>query len=607
MSARTGRSRSGKDFLGIVAVCNISLLLSWIAGPDRYAQRLILLVLLWASMSSGFNLISGYGGQVVFGYMLFVGTGAYTTVMLFKLFHVSPWIGMWAGALLAGAIAFVIGLPTLRLRGHYFAVATVAFPLMAFPILNHWGLEEVTIPFTGQGALAFQFGDLRYYVVAAIILLAGVLLLIKTIESSRLGFALSALKQNETAAEGMGVNTFRVKLITFMISAAIGAIGGVIYAFSLLYVLTTHAVFGLFIIVRILSINIVGGFGTLWGPLIAAAILVPTGEFLTAQFGARAPGIQDVVYGITLVFCMLYLPDGIWGKIQSGLRKPSPTGEAGQSRVQLEPVLAEDAAPRKSLLHISEAAGVKPANGSLLKVVDISKYFGGVHAIDGLSLDIAAGKLIGIIGPNGAGKTTLFNVINGYMEPDKGKLLFGGVDSTSLAPNQLCKMGVGRTFQVPQMFRHMTIAENIMVGAFAKTRNRTEASRIAEDVAEQMGLSERSGHLATGLTLWETKMVELSRALATRPVLLLLDEPMSGLNLEETDRIGAIIRGIADQGMTIVVIEHVVQSLVKIADVMVALDHGKKVAEGTPQEVIGHGEVIEAYLGAKWRKRYAGR
>ena len=181
MSARARRPRSGKDFLGIVAVCIISLLVSWIAGPDRYAQRLILLVLLWASMSSGFNLISGYGGQVVFGYMLFVGTGAYTTVMLFKLFHVSPWIGMWAGALLAVAIAFVIGLPTLRLRGHYFAVATVAFPLMAFPILNHWGLEEVTIPFTGQGALAFQFGDLRYYVVAAIILLAGVLLLIKTI------------------------------------------------------------------------------------------------------------------------------------------------------------------------------------------------------------------------------------------------------------------------------------------------------------------------------------------------------------------------------------------------------------------------------------------
>ena len=246
-------------------------------------------------------------------------------------------------------------------------------------------------------------------------------------------------------------------------------------------------------------------------------------------------------------------------------------------------------------------------NGSLLKIEDISIHFGGVKAIDGLSLDIKPGQLVGIIGPNGAGKTTLFNVINGYLEPDKGKLVFNGADSTSLAPNQLCKMGVGRTFQVPQMFRDMTIAENIMVGACAKSGNVAEARRVAEEVADQMGLSRRSGHLATGLTLWETKMVELSRALATRPILLLLDEPMSGLNFEETDRIGAIIRGIAESGITVVVIEHVVQSLVKIADVLVALDHGKKVAEGNPEEVIAHGEVIEAYLGAKWRKRYAGR
>jgi branched-chain amino acid transport system permease protein len=602
MSAQNGRRGSGKDYLGILAVCVISFVLSWYAGPDRYAQRLILLVLLWASMGSGFNLISGYGGQVVFGYMLFVGTGAYTTVMLFKLFSVTPWIGMWIGAVLAAVIAFIIGVPTLRLRGHYFAVATMAFPLMAFPILNHLGLEEVTIPFTGKGARAFQFGDLRFYVATALILLVVVLVLIKNIEGSRLGFALRALKQNETAAEGMGVNTFRVKLVTFMMSAAIGAIGGVIYAFSLLYVLTTPAVFGLFIIVRILSINIVGGFGTLWGPLIAAAILVPIGEFLTAQFGSRAPGIQDVVYGIALVFCMLYLPDGIWGKLCHAFRKSS----LAESGAQADPSLA--AARPVLQLALSHAAAVKNAcNGSLLKIEDISIHFGGVKAIDGLSLDIKPGQLVGIIGPNGAGKTTLFNVINGYLEPDKGKLVFNGVDSTSLAPNQLCKMGVGRTFQVPQMFRDMTIAENIMVGACAKSGNVAEARRVAEEVADQMGLSRRSGHLATGLTLWETKMVELSRALATRPILLLLDEPMSGLNFEETDRIGAIIRGIAECGITVVVIEHVVQSLVKIADVLVALDHGKKVAEGNPEEVIAHGEVIEAYLGAKWRKRYAGR
>jgi ABC-type branched-subunit amino acid transport system ATPase component len=237
----------------------------------------------------------------------------------------------------------------------------------------------------------------------------------------------------------------------------------------------------------------------------------------------------------------------------------------------------------------------------------VSKYFGGVKAMDGLSVNVPFGKLVGIIGPNGAGKTTLFNVINGYMEPEKGKLLFDDVDTTLMKPNRLCKLGIGRTFQVPQIFRNMSVVENIMVGAFAKTRDADEAFAIAEKIARQMGLSKRSTHLATGLTMWETKMIEISRALATKPKLLLLDEPMSGLNLEETDRIGAIIRAIADSGITIIVIEHVVQSLVKIADVMVALDHGQKVAEGTPQEVIEHAEVIEAYLGAKWRKRYVGR
>jgi branched-chain amino acid transport system permease protein len=617
MSAPGKRSRV--DYIAILAVCFLTLVLSWLVGPDRYVQRLILLVVLWASMSSGFNLISGYGGQVVFGYMVFVGTGSYTTVLLFKAFKLSPWIGMWVGAVLAILIAFIIGLPTLRLRGHYFAVATIAFPLMAFPVLNHLGFEEVTIPFTGEGLSSFQFRDLRYYVLIAVVLLGIVLVLIKKIEGARLGFALNALKQNETAAEGMGIDTFRAKMIAFMVSAAIGAIGGVIYAFSLLYVLTTHAVFGLFIIVRILSITIVGGFGTLWGPVIAAAILVPVGEFLTAQFGARAPGIQDVVYGIALVLCMLYLPDGIWGRMLKALHKHGPAdenqsipapalaGTPGDPASAVVAALRAEATASLSLRHASPEVVNNKENDPLLRIKNVSKYFGGVKAIDGLSVNVPFGKLVGIIGPNGAGKTTLFNVINGYMEPEKGKLLFDDVDTTSMKPNRLCKLGVGRTFQVPQIFRHMSVVENIMVGAFAKTRDADEAFAIAENVARQMGLSKRSTHLAAGLTMWEIKMVEISRALATKPQLLLLDEPMSGLNLEETDRIGAIIRAIADRGITIIVIEHVVQSLVKIADVMVALDHGQKVAEGTPQEVIEHPEVIEAYLGAKWRKRYAGR
>jgi len=166
-------------------------------------------------------------------------------------------------------------------------------------------------------------------------------------------------------------------------------------------------------------------------------------------------------------------------------------------------------------------------------------------------------------------------------------------------------MGIGRTFQVAQIFQNMTVLENIMIGAFAKTKNAAAAQDIAADVAQRMGIMDRAHTLATGLSLWETKMVEISRALATGPKLLLLDEPMSGLNPEETDRIGRLIREITDSGVTVVVIEHVVQSLVKIADVMIALDAGRKLTEGKPQEVISNQAVIEAYLGSKWRERYA--
>jgi branched-chain amino acid transport system permease protein len=594
-----------RKYLPILMVFAISLLLSQIAGTDRYAQRIILLVLLWATMCNGFNLISGYGGQVVFGYMMFVGTGAYTSILLFKFLGITPWLGMWVGALVAVIFAFIIGLPTLRLRGHFFAVATVAFPLMTFPILNHLGLEELGIPFIGEGAGSMQFSDIRYYVLIATIFLVLVLLLIQKIESSRLGFALKALKQNETAAEGMGIDTYRAKMTAFMLASAIAAIGGTLYAVSILYVLTTHAVFGLFIIVRILGITIVGGMGTLWGPVIAAAILVPLGEFLNAQFGARLPGVQDVVYGAALVISIIYVPEGIWGRITKALRernrKMNISGEMSLavSSGAGNPTFA-GAFSRQDFPKIDDAGN----QDALLKIKGVSVSFGGVQALKDLDIEVPPGKLFGIIGPNGAGKTSLFNVINGYLKPDEGSLIFDGKDASSLKPNQVCKMGIGRTFQVAQIFHNLTVIENIMVGAFAKTRDAAEAQAISERVAKSMGLAGRAGDIAAGLNMWETKMVEISRALATQPKLLLLDEPMSGLNPEETVQIGEIIKSIAASGITVIVIEHVVQRLIKIADFMVGLVEGQKVAEGSPEQVISNVQIIEAYLGAKWRKRY---
>ncbi len=601
----------GQSYLSIVLVCVAGILISYLIGQNRYIQRILILILLWAAASSAFNIISGYGGQIVFGYMMFMGTGAYTTVLLFRFLGVSPWLGMWVGAILAVIVAFIIGFPTLRLRGAYFAVATVAFPLMTIPLLNYIGLEEVNIPFK-RGISLMQFTDMRFYVLIAAVFLAIVLIIVQKTERSVFGFRLRALKQNETAAEGMGINTHQVKLLAFMLSAALGAIIGTIYAFSILYVLTSPAIFGLFIIVRILSITIVGGLATLWGPFIGAAILVPIGEILNSQVGDRYPGVQDLIYGAALVAAIIYMPEGIWGKIQYAFGHlfqkstssviPGAVKILDRSRIDNQ----KGSEPFRSetfRANIIETNGQRP----VIKIENIHKSFGGVTALSNVSFEVTQGKILGVIGPNGAGKTTLFNVINGYLTPEKGKIFFEGRDVTRLEPHSLCKLGIGRTYQTPQIFNKMTMLENILIGSFVKETKIAKAYAIAEKVSRQMGLSGRASDQAVGLSIWETKMLELSRALATQPMLLLVDEPMAGLNPEEANHIGVIIKAIAKSGITVIVIEHVVQSLVKIADRMVGLDEGRKVAEGTPEEVTSNPHIIEAYLGAKWRERYAKR
>ena len=603
------RDTSLSDYSLILIVCIWGAIISWMIAENRYLQRIILLVFLWAGATSSFNIISGYGGQVVFGYMMFVGSGAYTTVLLFKFAGISPWLGMFLGAITAGILAIFIGLPTLRLRSHYFAVATIAFPLIMAPIINHLGLEEVTIPFKGYGFSSMQFTDIRFYVALAIILLAVILMIIRKIEKSRFGFELKAIKQNENAAEGMGVDVYKTKMVAFVLSAGLGGMIGTVYAFSSLFVLTTHAVFGLFIIVRILSINIVGGLGTLWGPVIAAALLVPLGEFLNAEFGARAPGVQDIVYGAALIATIIFMPAGIWGRIGEVLQRRHRK-LSGSTKLSLEvtshPGEKGNIEKKESLVIENRLSRVPRDDnqGPILKLEGIAKSFGGVMALKDMSLEIAEGKVLGIIGPNGAGKTTLFNVINGYLKPDKGKVLFMGKDIAYLKPHDLCRLGIARTFQVAQIFNKMTVLENIMIGAFAKHSNALDAYTIARKTAEKMSITSRLHDRAIGLSIWETKILELSRALATGPKVLLVDEPMAGLNPEENDKIGEILKGMSDTGITVVVIEHVVQSLVKIADLMVGLDEGRKVAEGSPGEVISNPHIVEAYLGAKWRKRY---
>ena len=600
-----------RRYLAIIVVCAVGLIISLLIGPNRYYQRILLLVLIWASACSSFNIISGYGGQIVFGYMMFLGTGAYTTVLLFKLLGLSPWIGMLVGAVVAALIAFIVGLPTLRLRGAYFAVATVAFPLITIPILNHVGFEEVSIPFIKRFS-AMQFADIRAYVIIAVILLAVVLIIVRMIELSRFGFCLRALKENQTASEGMGINTLRTKILAFILSAALGAVVGTVYAFGIQYMISTHSMFGLFIIVRVLSISIVGGLATLWGPTIGAAILVPLGQILDSQIGDVYPGAQDIVYGAFLVAGIIYLPEGIWGKLSTHLRYFSTLFEAKLRGVQQVPGPTETLADRQltvgflNLDFLCPKSSDTKTDSFILEVNHVSKSFGGIMPLVDVNMQVPHGEVLGVIGPNGAGKTTLFNVVNGYLTPETGEVLLEGEDITKKKPHSVCRLGVGRTFQVPQVFSHLTVLENIMIGAFGRGQGISEASAIARRVAEQLGFSSHRCHdKAVGLSVMETKLLEFSRALATKPRLVLVDEPMAGLNPEEADQIGSIIKEMTRNGITVIVIEHVVQSLIKFADYMVGLDAGRIVAEGKPDQVISNPHMIEAYLGKKWKERYA--
>ena len=587
------------DYPPILIVCIIGGFCSYLLGPDRYTQRIILLVVIWAAASSSFNIISGYAGQIVFGFMMFVGAGAYTSGLLFKFLAISPWLGMWLGAVVAIIISLIIGLPTLRLKGAFFAIATVAFPLITIPILNHVGVQEVSIPFVGKGASSMQFRDMRFYVLIGIVLLGIVLIAVRAIDSSCFGYRLKALKQNETAAEAMGINTYSAKLIALCISAGLAALVGTLYSFGILYLMTTDAAFGFFIIIRILSISIVGGMSTVWGPPVAACFLVPLGEWLNYEFGSRYPGVQDVIYGLALIIVILYMPEGIWGKLR---RLLSPSSTAGVHSRESVAAIRKDGIIKPETVLTSLKLNLN--ENWMLSMESISKFFGGVCALDQVSLRIPRNKITGVIGPNGSGKTTLFNVINGFLPPQGGRIVFEGKDITNHSPHANCKLGIGRTFQIPQVFSNMTILENIITGAINRSKNLGEARVAAEKIASDMGLNRRVHEPALGLTLWETKVLEFSRALATQPALLLIDEPMAGLNSEEADYLGEMIKGIAASGVTIVIIEHNIHSLLKIVDYMVGLDNGQRVAEGLPERVVNDPQIINAYLGSRWKEEH---
>jgi ABC-type branched-subunit amino acid transport system ATPase component/ABC-type branched-subunit amino acid transport system permease subunit len=558
---------------------------------NSYYQLMLTLVPIWAVMGLSWNLLSGYTGLVSFGQAAFFGLGAYTVTIALVTFDVTPWLGILMAMLVGAVAAVIIGFPTFRLRGHYFALSMLAYPMALLYVFDWAGYQEVALPMKREAPARYmQFADYRVTIAIAVGLLVVALLISLAVERTRMGIALLAIKQNEPAAEAAGIDTLVWKMRAIVLSGAMAAAAGGLYAVVLL-VVTPDSVFGVLTSAQALVVALFGGVGTLWGPVIGAAVLIPLSETLQARLGDILPGIQGVVYGVAIILVILLAPEGIYWRIYDHL----PRRRAAPAPAPVPPAAAAAAVPRLA----------RPRD-IILEVEGLTKSFGGLRAIAEVSFAVTTGEILGIIGPNGAGKTTLFNLLNGFLRADRGAIAFDGGSIAGLKPNRICRLGIGRTFQVVRKFERMSVLENVVVGAYAAAPRDRAAFALAEAALARVNLAARARDLASALTTKELRMMELARSLAGQPRLLLMDEPLAGLGTAEVEDVLATIRAVSSSGVTIVIIEHTMAAMVRLAERLIVLDHGTILASGRAYDVTRNDAVIEAYLGTKWAAARAG-
>lgn len=579
------------------AILFLLLLLLPFAVSNAFYQDLIVTVFLFAGLGMAWNIIGGFAGQFSLGHAGFFGIGAYTSTLLYFNFGLSPWIGMILGGILAAIVSILVFYPCFKLRGLFFAMATMAFAQVLNILAVYWtGLTKgsigLLIPFK-PGWKEFIFQDKAVFAVIAfgyMVLAFGICWYIK---NSKLGSYLVALRENEDAAQSLGVNTARCKLLAMVVSAFLTALGGTFYAQYVQFI-DPDSLFPAAISIRFALLAIIGGIGTVVGPVIGSFILTPLDVILRGWLGGVFAGLGFFIYGCILVAVVLVRPQGIFKLLQD---------KVGHYFRKLSPPALETCEPASvAVIRPNFAGGSSQGNDAdILQIRGLRKNFGGLAAIRDVDFSVRRGEILGLIGPNGAGKTTLFHLVTGFYPSDAGEIRFNGGDITGLRPPfRICKKGMSRTFQLVKPFLNISVLDNVAVGAYCHISSPFQARRKAEEVIQFVGLGSYRDYLSSSLTLSNRKRLELARALATDPELLLLDETMAGLNPKEIDDMILLLRKISERGITLIIIEHVMRAVMTLSDRVVVLHHGEKIAEGTPHEISKDETVIKAYLGGSY-------
>jgi ABC-type branched-subunit amino acid transport system ATPase component/ABC-type branched-subunit amino acid transport system permease subunit len=550
-----------------------------------------------ALVAMGLVLLTGVGGLTSFGQAAFCGFGAYTTAVLTTTYGLSPWLTLPLSLLVSGIAAVALGIVTVRLSGHYLPLGTLAWGIGLFYLfskLEFLGRNDgiSAIPPLSIGSLKMIDPGTIYFAIWIAVLIAA--LLTMNLLDSRTGRAIRALRRGHIAAEAFGVHAPRAKLLVFIYAAVLAGLSGWLYAHFVRAANPTP--FGAQAGIEYLFVAVVGGAGYVWGGVLGAAIVVILKEVLQSYlpliFGGSGQ-LETIVFGILLVTLLQLAPTGVWPWLIARL-------PFTPIRKRPDMSLTLPARPR--------AAAVPSV---LLQIDHARKQFGGVIAVNDVSFDVQAREIVALIGPNGAGKSTTFNLITGVLTASSGRISVLGKAINKAPPQEIVKLGISRTFQHVKLVPDMTVLENVAIGAHLRGHSgavssmfrldRADEARLLAEAArqiERVGLAEQINQLAGSLSLGQQRIVEIARALCVDPILLLLDEPAAGLRHMEKQQLASLLRQLRDGGMSVLLVEHDMGFVMDLADRIVVLDFGTKIAEGTPAAIKSNPDVIKAYLGA---------